>query len=77
MAAAGDRAWVLLERPHRGRWLDRQALEDSPVLLHRLRFLPSTTWAEVNGDREDMKDPLQAALSVSVKTPFAGVWRLR
>jgi hypothetical protein len=65
MAAAGDRAWALVERPHYGRWLDRHALQQSPVPLYRLRFAPSTTWAEVNGDRDDLKDPLQAATTVS------------
>ena len=65
MEAAGDRSWALLERPHYGRWPDRQAVEDSPVVLYRLRFLPTSDWLEVNGDRDDLKDPEQAAMSVS------------
>jgi hypothetical protein len=65
MAAAGDRSWALVERPHFGRWPDRRAFEQSPVLLYRLRFLPTTTWAEINGDRDDLKDPEQAATSIS------------
>lgn len=65
MEAAGDRSWALIERPHYGRWPDRQAFEESPVVLYRLRFMPSATWAEVNGDRDALKDPEQAATSVS------------
>ena len=65
MAAAGDTCWVLVERPHHGRWPDAQAFRASPVPLLRLRFQPTTTWTEVNGDRADLRDPLQAATSVS------------
>lgn len=65
MAAAGDRAWALIERPHYGRWLDRQGLEQSRVPLYRLEFATTATWVEVNGDRDDLRDPLQAATSIS------------
>jgi len=65
MAAAGDRFWALIERPHYGAWPNIDEVLNSRVPLHRLRFSTSAIWAEVNGDRADLKDPMQAATSVS------------
>lgn len=65
MAAAGDRSWALIERPHHGAWPNRHEVLGSRVPLHRLRFSTGASWAEVNGDRADLKDPTQAATSVS------------
>ncbi len=55
----------LIERPHYGAWPNSHRFLSSRVPLYRLRFLTSATWAEANGDRTDLKDPMQAATSVS------------
>lgn len=65
MAAAGDEQFALLERPHHGVWPDREGYLRSRVPLYRLRFPASSSWTDLNSDRDDLRSPLEAASSTS------------